>query len=103
MTEAPLNNFNFEVMSCFKDFIKYNTYLVHLDLTMTGLIVPAIKYVSALLRRSQALSCLHLCGNKGLTDEIFEWIKTRIRAKECHPPLIVPPSKAQYDLNLEEK
>ena len=30
--EVELTYFNQEVVDCFKDFIKYNTYLVHLDL-----------------------------------------------------------------------
>ena len=47
-----LSPFNLEVVSCFKEFIKYNAYLIHLDLTMTGLINPAIKFVCSLLRRS---------------------------------------------------
>lgn len=32
LTDVPLSDFNFEVIECFKEFIKYNVYLVHLDL-----------------------------------------------------------------------
>ena len=39
-------------MECFTELIKYNVYLVHLDLTTTGLIFPAIRYICALLRKS---------------------------------------------------
>ena len=74
-------------MECFKDFVKYNTYLVHLDLTETGLIEPAVKYLAALLRKSQGLRCMHLCGNKGITDESLDWIKKRIHAQSLPEPI----------------
>ena len=89
------------MVDCFKDFIKYNTYLVHLDLTMTGLIEPAIKFIVALLRKSQALSCLHLCGNKGImksgkiNKELKKWVKARIKAKKLKPPMHIPPCKPE--------
>ena len=37
---------------CFKDFIKYNLKLNHLNLETTGLIGPAIKYIIPLLRKA---------------------------------------------------
>ena len=80
-TEVELTSFNLEVITCFKDFIKYNIFLVHLNLEHCGLIGPAIKYIAALLRKSQALRCLHLCGNTGVNDEMVEWVKTRIHAR----------------------
>ena len=52
MSEVELSPFNLQVVSCFKDFIKYNTHLTHLNLENTGLIAPAIKFLAALLRRS---------------------------------------------------
>jgi len=61
--EVELSSFNLGVVTCFKDFIKYNQVLNHINLENTGLIAPAIKYLSSLLRKSQALRCLHLCGN----------------------------------------
>ena len=81
-TEVELSEFNMEVISCFKNFIKYNTYLIHIDLTMTGLIEPALKFLTALLRKSQALRCLHLCGNIGISPKLIHWIYRRIHAKE---------------------
>lgn len=80
-TEVKLTTFNQEMVSCFKDFIKYNTHLIHLNLERCGLIEPAIKSITALLRKSQALRCLHLCGNEGLSPDLVEWIRTRIHAK----------------------
>ena len=94
MEEVELSPFNQEVVACFKDFIKYNVYLVHLDLQATGLIIPAIKYLTALLRKAQGLRSLHLCGNKGLNEEVFQWIKERIHARAMTEPVIVPPCKA---------
>ena len=73
-TEVKLNGFSQSVVECFKDFIKYNMFLNHLDLSMTGLIAPAIKYLSALLRKSQALRCFHLDGNPGIDDEMVDWV-----------------------------
>ena len=61
---------------------------MHLNLEQTGLITGALKYIVALLRRSQALRVIHLCGNPGLyhndgsvNDELLEWCKLRIKAK----------------------
>lgn len=63
--------------------------LAHLNLERCGLNEPAIKYLVALLRKSQALRCLHLCNNYGLSkeygvlnQELIEWIRERIHAKK---------------------
>ena len=92
-TEIGLTPFNQEVIECFRDFIKYNIYLQHLDLQSTGLIPPAIKFIVTLLRKSQALRCLHLCGNKGLTDDLFIWIRERIHARPYEEPHSIMPTK----------
>lgn len=80
-TEVKLSPFNLEVMNCFTDFIKYNRFLAHLNLERCGLIEPAIRYITPLLRKSQALTCLHLCNNEGLNNETIQWIRQRIHAK----------------------
>jgi len=95
-TEVGLSQFNQQVVECFKDHIKYNTYLVHLDLKACGLIAPALKYLAALLRKSQALRVFHLNGNKGIDDELVAWIQKRIHAKIIEPAFVVPASKTQY-------
>lgn len=95
-TEVGLSHFNQKVVDCFKNHIKYNTYLVHLDLKACGLIAPALKYLAALLRKSQALRVFHLDGNKGIDDELVAWIEKRIHAKTIEPGFIVPASKTQY-------
>ena len=41
--EVSLSERNQKVMDSFKDFIKYNPFLIHLDLRQTGLMQPAIK------------------------------------------------------------
>lgn len=41
-----------QVVTCFKDFIKYNLRLAHINLERCGLIAPALKYLAALLRKS---------------------------------------------------
>ena len=88
-TEAELSKFNLEVVTCFQDFIKYNPQLYHLNLERCGLIDPALKYIVALLRKSQALRCLHLCGNVGLSPELIEWIRLRVHAKPSRPQNIM--------------
>jgi hypothetical protein len=94
-TEVELTAFNLEVVTCFQDFAKYNLELKHINLEHTGLIVPAIKYLASLLRKSQALQCLHLCGNEGITPEVVSWIRDRIHAKPETVPVKVRPPSAQ--------
>ena len=43
---------NMETMSYFKDFIKYNIYLECINLENTGLIEPAITFISSFLTKS---------------------------------------------------
>ena len=43
---------NQELLTCLTQFIKYNTYLVHLDLRSIGLIVPAIKFIATFLTKA---------------------------------------------------
>lgn len=71
-----------ELMAHLKDFIKYNTQLRHLNLSNTGLIDEAIKYIGAVLRRALSLRTIHLSGNPGVSTEMVEWIRARIHAKE---------------------
>lgn len=89
MTEVPLSPFNSEVVHCFKDFIKYNAYLLHLNLQTTGLIDPSVKFIASLLRKSQALSSLHLCDNK-VAPETVDWIRSRIHARPKEDHFIKP-------------
>ena len=55
-------------MDCFKDFIKYNPNLIHLDLRCCGLTKPAIEIFGYYLTRAQSLRVLHLCGNQGINE-----------------------------------
>jgi len=82
-----------EKMLFLKDFIKYNTNLISLNLENTGLIEPAIMFIVALLTKSQALRCLHLCFNEGISDRVVEWVRTRIKAKEHIEPRVIQPYK----------
>jgi len=70
---------NNELLRCLATFIKYNTLLVHLDLGNTGLIEPAVKYIVGFLPKSQALQCLHLDGNSGVSESSITWISERVR------------------------
>lgn len=68
--KLTLSERNNETLSNFKDFIKYNCYLVSLSLENTGLNAPAITFITSLLTKAQSLRCLHLCANEGITPEI---------------------------------
>ena len=94
-TEVELTPFNLEVVSCFKDFVKYNIHLVHLNLERCGLIGPAIKFIAALLRKSQALRCLHLCGNVGVNDDMVDFVHERIHARLLDRPVNLRAHSAQ--------
>ena len=52
LEEAPLSPRNRELLMCLAHFIKYNTFLVHLDLRNIGLIVPAIKFITTFLTKA---------------------------------------------------
>ena len=104
LTEVELSPFNAAVVVCFKDFIKYNAKLNHLNLERCGLNEPALKYIAALLRKSQALRCLHLCGNPGLSREVIEWMRARIHARPARGVRLMEPLKAtvKYNHNVGE-
>ena len=92
----PLSSFNQKVITCFKDFIKYNLHLAHINLERCGLVEQAIREIAALLRKAQALRCIHLCNNVGLSPETIEWVRARIHAKsdeEQREIRMVPPGK----------
>ena len=50
--EIPLSKRNKEILDYLANFIKYNTYLIHLDLSNCGLIAPAIQYISSFLTKA---------------------------------------------------
>ena len=52
LEEAPLSPRNRELLMCLAQFIKYNTFLVHLDLRNIGLIVSAIKFIASFLTKA---------------------------------------------------
>ena len=88
---TELSAFNLSVVGCFKDLIKYNAKLEHLNLDSCGLSSAAIKYIAALLRKSQALRCLHLSGNHGLSSEVIEGVRERLHAKPARfSPIFEP-------------
>ena len=89
-------------MNSFKDFIKYNPHLIHLDLKQTGLTAEAIRQFGTILTRAQSLRCLHLCGNEGVTDETIEFLLQRIKGKKpVVPNLILPPKKTITQIRAE--
>ena len=93
MKEVPLREENVETMNCFMDFIKYNPYLIHLDLTNTGLYEPALRYIAKMLTRSGSLQSIHLCNNPGLSKNIVDWMRKRISAADYIEPLYIKPYK----------
>ena len=89
--EVPLSERNTELLDCLAHFIKYNTFLVHLDLRSIGLIEPAMKYLVSFLNKAQALQSLHLGGNEAITPKVVDWIGKRINGFMKPPDVTVPP------------
>lgn len=57
-----------------------------LKLENTGLSPPTIAQIASLLRKSQAIRCLHLSANEGITPELCEWIRRRIHSVQKTEP-----------------
>lgn len=96
MTDVPLSPYNEELLDCLAQFIKYNTYLVHMDVSNCGLIEPAIKYLAAFLTKSQALQCLHLDQNEGINEKVIRWICKRINGRMQGREVNIPPMNAEF-------
>ena len=62
-SEGELSEKNYDILFCLAQFIKYNKYLIHLDLSTCGLTETAVKYLCSFLTKAQALQCLHLDSN----------------------------------------
>ena len=96
LTEVPLTNKNINYISCLAQFIKYNTKLVHLDLSNCGLITAALKQIASFLTKSQGLRCLHLDGNEGITTEAIRQMKDRIKGVIDNCQASIPPLSKQF-------
>ena len=96
LEEVPLSDVNKETLMCLTHFIKYNTFLVHLDLRNIGLIVPAIKFIASYLNKAQALQCLHLGGNEGVTPSTVNWVCERIKGKMKETEISIPPMSKEF-------
>lgn len=59
------------------NFIKRNNYLIHADLSNTGLNERALWYFGRAMRRSKSIRGLHLSGNPGITPRLIEYLKNR--------------------------
>mmetsp|Transcript_33978 Transcript_33978/g.41913 ORF Transcript_33978/g.41913 Transcript_33978/m.41913 type:complete len:144 (+) Transcript_33978:688-1119(+) len=86
-----LSKFNQDVVNCLKTFIKYNLNLVTLNLENTGMNAQAIALVASLLRKSQAIRCLHLSANEGISAELTEWVRKRVHATDKIEPNNIKP------------
>ena len=84
------------------EFIKYNPYLIHLDLQSTGLHEPAIRYIGKMLTRSQSLRAVHLCNNPGLSKNMIEWFRKRIRATDYIEPIHIKPFKKSEEEEVKK-
>lgn len=65
--------------------IKRNKQLMHLNLVSTGLTEHMITELAKAMRRSKSLLSVHLCGNKGVTDRVKDFVQTKIRAMPSTP------------------
>ena len=69
------------MLNCLSRIIKFNTKLVHCDLTCTGLTTHVVYELGRAIRRSVSLLAIHLSGNPGLTDENKVYLHNRIKAR----------------------
>ena len=98
-----LSYHNHDIMENLKQFIKYSTCLLHLDLQQTGLIYPAIQSIGHMLTRAQSLRCIHLCGNEGVTESNIEWMLKRIKGRRARiPNEILPPGKVLGQIKVDD-
>ena len=86
ITEVPLTEKNAIFMESLKQFVKYNPLLIHLDLQTTGLPTQILRMIGYFLTRATSLQAIHLCGNPGINDEMIEWMRKRIKAKQHTEP-----------------
>ena len=91
------------IINCLADFIKYNTYLVHLDVSNCGLKEDAVMYLSSFLTKAQALQVLHLSGNLGVNPETIAWITERIHGVEKPPEVVIPQMNKEFMYDKFEK
>ena len=92
----PLSARNVEILDCLAQFIKYNTYLVHLDVSNCGLIEPALKYLTSFLTKAQALQCLHLDNNEGVSPQMIDWICERVNGRMNRNEVNIPPMNKEF-------
>ena len=69
---------------------------MHLDLRNVGLTEAGIKFISSFLNKAQALQCLHLGGNEGVTQEVINWVCERIKGRMKGPEINVPPLSKEF-------
>jgi len=63
--------------------IKRNKQLIHLNLVSTGLTELMIVELANSIRRSKSLLSVHLCGNKGVTDRVKNYMRNKIIAADA--------------------
>lgn len=96
-SELLLSDKNASLLDCLAQFIKYNTYLVHMDLSNCGLSEAAVKFTASLLTKSQALQCLHLSNNSGLASpSTIDWICERIHGRMQRSEFNIPPMSKEF-------
>lgn len=67
------------VIQCLNKFIRYNTRLITLNLSNTGLNGQVLVGIVQGLRHAKGLLCLHLTSNPGLSDSIEEFYRKRLK------------------------
>ena len=89
-----------EVAANLCKFIKYNSRLLHFDLSYSGLTKRMLLPFGAALRRAKSLLCLHLSGNPGIT----EWNKPPAKGNDESKPEAarLPPQSPTGDGDQEE-
>ena len=89
------------------NFIKKNKFLIHADLSFTGLSEKQLWYFGRAMRRSFSLRALHLSGNPGITPRLKQYLSERAHCMPEEPEnfiaLLKLPSLLKIDKSNEEK
>lgn len=67
------------------NFIKKNKFLIHADLSFTGMSEKQLWYFGRAMRRSFSLRGLHLSGNPGITPRLKAYLSQRARCMDEEP------------------
>jgi hypothetical protein len=84
-TDVKYSANSLKILNNLMGIIKRNKNMQHLNLTSVGLTERMLVDVGSSLTRAKSLLSVHLCGNKGVTDRLKQYLEKRIRCKSLEP------------------